>query len=125
MSNRVDSALRSLRRELAQVERQRRKLADAIAALEKLTEGIGDGGPPRRRRGRSGRLFEAAIQALRARTEPMDAMELVAAIQRSGVDADRPPLKIRASLVSTMRRRTDVFSKPRRGVYGLKEWEGK
>jgi hypothetical protein len=54
---------------------------------------------------------------------PLPIMDLVAAIQQDGIAQDRPPAKVRASLVSTLLRRRDLFSNPSRGLYGLKEWE--
>ena len=123
----VESTLKALRRDLRDLDRQRAKLMSAIQALEQLDGAMptnGNGSAPTKRRAGGSVLIDAAVEALRAATKPLSVVELIAAIQKRGVQADRPANKVRGTLVSAMIRRGDVFTKPpgTRGVYGLVEW---
>ena len=68
--------------------------------------------------------MDAAVRVLRSATEPMHIQQLMAEIKRTHADfATVPTDKIRATLVSGMLRRKDVFNNPKRGHYGLTEME--
>jgi len=124
----VETTIKTLRRQLRDVDQQRAKIIDAIRALEELNPIAANGdGTPRKRTGTSP-LVDAALAALRAATKPTPIIDLVAAIQKAGYQPNQPAKKVRASLVSALLRRTDLFTKPERGTYGLVEWsdnEGK
>jgi len=118
----VETTIKALERQLRDVEQQRARLVEAIRALRELPSANGsDPSAPRQRRTGTSPLVEAALAALRTATKPRAIMELVAAIQRNGVEASRPANKLRASLVSALLRRNDLFVRPSRGVYGLAE----
>lgn len=118
-----ETMIKSLRRQLRDLDAQRGKLLRAIEALQELHGDASENGTaPRKRRAGGSPLIQAALTALRNATKPTPVMELVAAVQRSGYQSNKSPDKVRASLVSAMLRRTDLFTKPGRGVYGLVEW---
>lgn len=117
----VETTIKALRRQLRNLDQQRAKLITAIEALEEFAGSLSDNGNTSKRRA-GGPLIDAAVAALRAATKPMPIMELVAAVQKGGFQATRDAKKVRASLVSALLRRTDIFSKPRRATYGLVEW---
>jgi hypothetical protein len=121
----VETTIKALRRQLRDLDQQRAKVLHAIDALEGLpgaTPHTGNGSAPHTRRTGGSPLIDAAITALRAATKPLPIMELVAAVQKGGFQPNRDAKKVRASLVSALLRRTDVFSKPKRATYGLVEW---
>jgi len=123
----IESTLKALHRELRDLERKRAKLVGAIQALEMLDGALttnGNGSAPAKRRAGGSVLIDAAVEALRAAAKPLRIVELIAAIQKRGVQADRPANKVRGTLVSAMLRRGDLFTKPpgTRGVYGLAMW---
>lgn len=131
MSDRsLQTTIKALRRDLRDVEHRRAKIVAALQALEALPameDGAAPTGKARKRIPKSGGspLIAGAVTVLRTAGEPMHIMALVTALQQNSIYADRTPDKVRASLVSAMIRRNDVFSKPpgRRGMYGLKEWD--
>ncbi len=121
----VDTTIKALRRQLRDLDQQRAKVAHALEALEALpgaTSENGNGAAPRTGRAGGSPLIEAAVAALRTATKPMLVVELVAAVQKAGFQPNRDAKKLRASLVSALLRRTDLFSKPERATYGLVEW---
>ncbi len=121
----VETTIKALRRQLRDLDQQRAKLAHALEALEALPGALPEtGNGPTRRKGRTGGspLIDAAITALRAATKPLPIMELVAAVQKWGFQANRDAKKVRASLASALLRRDDLFTNPERGTYGLVEW---
>src|SRR6266496_5854167 len=111
----VETTIGALRRQLRDLDQQRAKLITAIDALEDFATTVSDNGNASKRRA-GGPLIDAAVAALRTATKPMPIMELVAAIQKGGMQSDKPANKVRASLVSALLRRTDLFTKPKRGV---------
>ena len=115
----IEATIKSLRRQLRDLDQQRAKVMHALAALEALAGAASENGDARKR---DSPLVDAALAALRAATKPMPIMELVAAIQKNGVQATRPAGKVRGSLGSALLRRRDLFTKPERGIYGLVEW---
>jgi hypothetical protein len=117
----IESTLKSLRRELRDLDKQRAQLQSAIDALEPLSRN-GTGSKDRKRPAKSSSMIDAAVAALRMATKPLPIMDLVALVQKSGVQANKPASKVRASLASALLRRDDVFSRPQRGIYGLVEW---
>jgi hypothetical protein len=118
-----ETTIKTIRRQLRDLEQQRAKLLRALEAMEELHGATPENGAaPRKRRDGGSPLIQAALTALRAATKPTPIMDLVAAIQKGGYQPTRPADKIRASLVSALLRRTDLFTKPGRGTYGLVEW---
>lgn len=121
----IQTTIKSLRRELRELDQRRAKVVAALRALEELPA-VPD--TPRSAQKRAGRkpvespLINGAATVLREHGQPMHIMALVTALQRSGVYADRPADKVRPSLVSALLRRDDIFAKPGRGMYGLAEW---
>lgn len=118
----IDSTLKTLRRELRDLDKQRARLQSAIDALEPLATN-GNGTAPSKRQAKGSPLIESAIATLRAATKPLPIMDLVTAMQKNGFQPGHDPKKVRASVVSALLRRTDVFTKPERAIYGLVEWE--
>ena len=134
----VDAELVELRKQVAERENERRGLADAVAALERIklgtlpVTGMTPGPQTTLRFVASdilrtwGTLLDQAAWVLREAKAPMHIEEIVKRMQERGMQKNRPPAALRASLVSGLDRRIarqETFTKPQPATYGLREWD--
>lgn len=70
-------------------------------------------------------MADLAYQVLAEAGQELPLKKLMAGVQVRGGGQGRNAVQLRGSLVPTLRRRTDLFASPRRGFYGLREWETK
>ncbi len=115
------AAVKRLRRQLKEIEQRRKAIMEAIRAQEALIRL--DGGDVDEEPKQASQVVAAAEKALAMKSEPMKVSDLIAAMQAEGWEPEKTFAQVRATVVSTLRRRTDVFSTPSRGCYGLTQWD--